>query len=117
MASNPHRSPSAAAPGTAGVPSGHQGLAAALRGNETLAHLLQRVRDSRLRFDTISPLLPAALAASVKPGPLDDSHWVLLAAHASAAAKLRQMVPELQAALSAAGWAGPAIRVKVSSAP
>jgi hypothetical protein len=60
--------------------------------------------------------MPAALAAAVKPGPLDDSAWVLLAAHASAAAKLRQLVPELQAALEAAGWSGPAIKVKVSSA-
>lgn len=98
-------------------PVNQQRLARALGGNEALAALLQRVRESRARFDTIVPLLPAALVQAVKPGPLDDTSWVLLAAHASAAAKLRQLVPELQAALSAAGWAGPVIRVKVSSAP
>jgi hypothetical protein len=94
----------------------HLPLAAALRQSEPLGALLQRLRDSKARFDTIAPLMPAALAAAVKPGPLDDSAWVLLAAHASAAAKLRQLVPELQAALEAAGWSGPAIKVKVSSA-
>ena len=67
-------------------------LATALSRSEPLGALLKRVRESRARFDTIAPLLPAALAAAVKPGPLDDSTWVLLAAHASAAAKLRQMV-------------------------
>jgi hypothetical protein len=94
----------------------HLPLAAALRQSEPLGALLQRVRDSKARFDAIAPLMPAALAAAVKPGPLDDTAWVLLAAHASAAAKLRQMVPELQAALVQAGWPGPAIKVKVSSA-
>jgi len=94
-----------------------QRLAKALGSSEALAALLQRVRESRARFDTIAPLLPDALMQAVKPGPLDDTSWVLLAAHASAAAKLRQMVPALQAALSAAGWSGPVIRVKVTSAP
>jgi hypothetical protein len=94
----------------------HLPLAAALRQSEPLGALLQRVRDSKARYDAIAPLMPAALAAAVKPGPLDDTAWVLLAAHASAAAKLRQMVPELQSALVQAGWPGPAIKVKVSSA-
>ena len=95
----------------------HLPLATALSRSESLGALLKRVRESRARFDTIAHLLPTALAAAVQPGPLDDSTWVLLAAHASAAAKLRQMVPELEAALAAAGWSGPALRVKVSSAP
>lgn len=98
-------------------PPQHLPLSAALRQSEPLGALMQRLRDSRARFDTIAPLLPASLRAVVKPGPLDDATWVLLAAHASAAAKLRQMVPELQATLVAAGWAGPEIRVKVTSAP
>jgi hypothetical protein len=94
----------------------HLPLATALRQNETLGSLLQRVRDSKARYDTIAPLMPPALAAAIKPGPLDDTQWVLLAAHASAAAKLRQMVPELDSALAHAGWPGPPIKVKVSSA-
>ena len=91
-------------------------LSTALGRSEPLAALLKRLRESQARFAAIKPLLPEALRAAVSAGPLDDSAWVLLAANASAAAKLRQMVPALQAALLAAGWAGPDIKVKVSAA-
>ena len=91
-------------------------LATALDRSEPLAALLRRLRESQARFATITPLLPANLRAAVSAGPLDDNAWVLLAANASAAAKLRQMVPELQAALQAAGWAGPTIKIKVVAA-
>jgi hypothetical protein len=94
----------------------HLPLATALKRSEPLGALMQRLRDSQARFEVIAPLLPAALKQAVKAGPLDDSSWVLLAAHASAAAKLRQMLPQLEAALTAAGWQGPTLRVKVSSA-
>ena len=91
-------------------------LSTALGRSEPLANLLKRLRESQARFAAVQPLLPEALQSAVSPGPLDDSAWVLLAANASAAAKLRQMVPQLQAALLAAGWAGPDIKVKVSAA-
>lgn len=94
----------------------HLPLATALQRSEPLGNLMQRLRDSQARFAVIAPLLPVALQQAVKPGPLDDSTWVLLAAHASAAAKLRQMLPQLELALVAAGWQGPTLRVKVSSA-
>ncbi len=94
----------------------HLPLATALKRSEPLGALMQRLRDSQARFEVIAPLLPAALKLAVKPGPLDDTSWVLLAAHASAAAKLRQMLPQLEAALTTAGWQGPTLRVKVSSA-
>ena len=91
-------------------------LSTALGRSEPLANLLKRLRESQARFAAVQPLLPEALRSAVSPGPLDDSAWVLLAANASAAAKLRQMVPQQQAALLAAGWAGPDIKVKVSAA-
>ena len=91
-------------------------LSTALGRSEPLAALLKRLRESQARFAAITPLLPETLRAAVSAGPLDDSAWVLLAANASAAAKLRQMVPALQAALLAAGWIGPDIKVKVSAA-
>ena len=91
-------------------------LSTALNRSEALAALLKRLRESQARFAAITPLLPEPLRAAVSAGPLDDSAWVLLATNASAAAKLRQMVPELQAAVLAAGWAGPAIKIKVSAA-
>jgi hypothetical protein len=88
-------------------------LAAALGRSEPLTSLLQRLRESQSRFEAVSGLLPEPLRATVRPGPLDDNTWVLLAANAAAAAKLRQCLPTLVLALEARGWQGPAIKVKV----
>ena len=75
----------------------------------------QLLRDSNARFDAIHPYLPAALAPHVKPGPVDELGWSLLAANASVAAKLRQLQPRLEAVLKERGWQVSAIRVKVQS--
>jgi hypothetical protein len=88
-------------------------LAAALGQSAPLASLLQRLRESQARFDAVGDLLPAPLRAAVQPGPLDEQAWVLLAANAAAAAKLRQMVPALEEALRGRGWQGPAVKIKV----
>ena len=86
---------------------------AALRNNETLGSLLQRLQQSRQRLACIAPLLPAALQGAVQPGPLDEKGWSLLVAHAAAAAKLRQMMPELAAHLQGEGWPELPIRLRV----
>lgn len=86
-------------------------LASALDGSEPLSRLLARVRESQARLAALAPLLPAAL--QVRAGPLDDSGWTLLVGHSAAAAKLRQSVPALVQALADAGYATPAIRIKV----
>ncbi len=69
-------------------------LAAALDGNATLGQLLQRLNDARRRFDAVLPALPEALRPDVRPGPVDDSSWILLAAH-NAAASLSANVPSV----------------------
>lgn len=56
------------------------------------------------------------MAAHVKPGPVDEAGWSLLAANASVAAKLRQLQPRLEEMLRERGWEVSAIRVKVQSA-
>jgi hypothetical protein len=94
------------------LPNGHT-LAAALGSNEALTGLLARVRASQDRLNALLPLLPPALSAGMRAGPLDDQAWVLLVGHAAAAAKLRQMLPMLEAALRERGWPGPPIRIKV----
>ena len=91
-------------------------LAQALERSEPLARLGQLLRDSAARFDAIRPSLPAALAPHVKPGPVDEFGWSLLAANASVAAKLRQLQPRLEGTLKERGWEVSAIRVKVQSA-
>jgi hypothetical protein len=90
-----------------------QQLATALNRNESLGSLLQKVRESQSRLQALGGLLPAALAGSVRAGPIDDTHWVLLVDHNAAAAKLRQMLPLLAETLQAAGWAERTIRIKV----
>ena len=64
-------------------------------------------------FATIRPLLPAGLAASVRPGPLDECGWSLLGANAAVAAKLRQLAPRLEERLRENGHAVAAVRIKV----
>ena len=90
-------------------------LAQALQRSEPLARLGQLLRDSNARFDAIRPCLPAALAPHVKPGPVDELGWSLLAANASVAAKLRQLQPRIEATLKERGWQVSAIRIKVQS--
>jgi hypothetical protein len=88
-------------------------VARALAASTPLAGLLARIRESEARLAAIRPALPEALAGTLRAGPLDDRAWVLLAEHAAAAAKLRQWLPQIEAMLQAAGWAGPRVVVKV----
>jgi len=90
-------------------------LEAALLRSAPLAHLQQLMRGSTARFDAIRSDLPAALAAHVRPGPVDDQGWSLLAANASVAAKLRQLQPRLEDRLRERGWQVSSIRIKVQS--
>jgi hypothetical protein len=94
------------------VPPGHT-LAAALRDSEPLVGLLARVRESQARLAVVTELLPVGLRGDVRAGPLDDTAWVLLVDHASGAAKLRQLLPNLEQALARSGRPGPPIKVKV----
>jgi len=88
-------------------------LSTALGRSEALSSLLRRLHDSRARLDTVASLLPEPLRPAVRPGPLDDTGWVLLVADSSAAAKLRQLMPALEAALLTAGWPMVPVRIKV----
>jgi len=90
-------------------------LADALMRNSTLANLRQRLSDSNARFAAIHALLPAALAAHVTPGPVDDEGWTLLCANTPVAAKLRQLQPRLEELLHQRGWQVSRIRIKVQS--
>lgn len=88
-------------------------LAQALGSSEPLVGLLQRVRLSQARLAVVAALLPAGLRGEVRAGPLDDAAWVLLVSNAAAAAKLRQLLPSVTAALEQQGFAGPAVKIKV----
>lgn len=90
-------------------------LAAALDHSQPLTVLLQRLQRSRERFAAIEPLLGEGLRSAVRAGPLDDAGWTLLVSGGAAAAKLRQLLPQLQAALLEQGWPELPIRVRVQS--
>lgn len=88
-------------------------LRGALDQNQPLARLLERARESSRRLQAVTGLLPDGLRQTVRAGPLDDDSWQLLVPNGSAAAKLRQLLPRLQAALAEAGWRAVEIRVKI----
>jgi hypothetical protein len=83
--------------------------------SEPLALLRHRLRESEARFAVVCASLPAALAAHLRPGPVDAAGWTLLAANPAVAAKLRQLQPRLEAALLAHGWPAAALRIKVQA--
>ncbi len=100
-------------PATAPLPSGTQGIADALAHSEPLAQLTRRIQESQARLAAIAPLLPLSLRQQVKAGPVDEAGWTLLVGNSAASAKLRQMVPALEAQLRSRGWDGPPVRVKL----
>ncbi len=105
--------PSPAPKGGAPARPGAAPVGSALRDNETLAHLLARLAESQARWAAVAPSLAVELAGAARAGPLDEKAWVILADHASAAAKLRQCLPEIEAILAAQGWLAPTVKIKV----
>ncbi len=81
----------------------------------TLARLAELARESGERLRAVESLIPAALRPLVKPGPIDGPAWCLLVEGNAAAAKLRQLLPALQAHLCGRGWEVNAIRIKVQT--
>lgn len=105
-----------ARPAHGSTPSGTLSLGHALGQSEALTRLLQRLRESQARFEVVREQLPESLRAVVRPGPLDDAGWTLLAPSGAAAAKLRQLAPALKRTLQDRGLQVSAIRIRVQSA-
>lgn len=91
-------------------------IGAALQASAPLARLQEALRDSNARFEAVRPALPRALQPHVKPGPVDEDGWSLLAANAAVAAKLRQLGPHFETLLREGGWANCKVRIKVTTA-
>lgn len=88
---------------------------AALTANQTLSQLNERLRASRECFALIAPLLPASLHAQLRPGPIDNDSWTLLAPNSAVSSKLRHSLPALEARLVQAGQPTRVIRVRILS--
>lgn len=109
----PPMKPPTGQPGHAPLPSNTQGIQDALARSEPLALLTRRLRESQDRLAAITPLLPPAMRPHVRPGPVDETGWALLAANNAVAAKLRQMLPALEAQLRLRGFAPVPVRVRL----
>ncbi len=90
-------------------------LQQAAQESPTLSLLMGRVRASADRMQAIRSLLPPALRSSVQAGPLEEGCWCLLVSSNAVAAKVRQMLPALQAQLKSQGLGVNAIRLKVQN--
>jgi hypothetical protein len=93
-----------------------QPIGRALEASPALARLGERLRESNARFAAVRDTLPEGLRAHVRPGPVDEAGWSLLAANAAVAAKLRQLVPVVDAALREKGFQAIPTRIRVQSA-
>ncbi len=81
----------------------------------TLARLVSLTRESSERLKAVEPLVPPALRASIQAGPIDGGTWCLVVKSNAAAAKLRQLLPAMQAHLRSKGWEVNAIRLKIQT--
>jgi hypothetical protein len=84
--------------------------------SQPLVSLLQRLKASQACLAAVCEVLPPAMAAHIKAGPLDDEGWTILAANSAVSAKLRQLQPRLAEALAKRGLKVNAIRVRVQTA-
>lgn len=88
-------------------------LLQATQESPTLARLTELSHDSVARLKAVEPMIPAVLRSAVKAGPIDEANWCLIVNSSAAAAKLRQLLPAMEAHLRAKGWQVSAIRLKV----
>ena len=88
-------------------------LLQATQDSPTLARLADLAVDSSARLNAIQSLIPANLRPAIQAGPIDGLSWCLILDNAAVAAKLRQLLPALQAHLRIKGWEVNSIRLKV----
>ena len=88
-------------------------LLQASQDSPTLARLTELTRDSVARLKAIESLIPAPLRPAVKAGPIEGPVWCLILDNNAAAAKIRQLLPALEAHLRVKGWELSSIRLKV----
>ena len=81
----------------------------------TLAKLAALTRESSERLRAVEVLIPPLLRPALQAGPIEGDSWCLLVRGNAAAAKLRQLLPALQAHLRSRGWEVNSIRLKIHS--
>ncbi len=87
----------------------------ATQDSPVLAQLSALATESTARFKAIEPLVPASLRKYIKPGPIEGTVWCLLLDNNAVAAKVRQLLPALEAHLRSKGWEVTSIRLRVQT--
>lgn len=95
-------------------PPGSVTVATALKENPTLGSLLGRWRLAQECMQAAKPVLGPQLCASMRPGPLEEKEWTLLAASGTAASKARQLLPRISDAVRALGLGVESVRIRIS---
>ncbi|MGA1289300.1 MAG: hypothetical protein ACO3ZK_17520 [Rubrivivax sp.] len=95
-------------------PSGTHTISQALHAEAGLGALLARWQHSKRCLTAATPVLGVSLAGAMRPGPLEEGVWVLLASSPASAAKARQLLPRIQKALDDQGLGVTTVRVRVS---
>jgi hypothetical protein len=85
----------------------------AAQDSPTFARLSSLAEESSVRLRSVQSLIPTALRAAIKAGPIDGAVWCLIVDSSAAASKLRQLLPALEAHLRSKGWDVQSIRLKV----
>lgn len=75
------------------------------------------MRQSNERLQSLKRFIPQGLWPLIQAGPIDEDIWCLLVQTNAAAAKLRQLLPTLQAELNRKGCKLTSIRLKISALP
>jgi hypothetical protein len=88
-------------------------LLQATQESPTLARLAELAMDSTARLKSIQSLIPMSLRSTVQAGPIEGAQWCLILDNNSVAAKIRQLLPSMQAHLRSNGWEVNSIRLKV----
>jgi len=92
-------------------------LSEALQANSTLGGLLMRWRVAQQCMQAASAILGAQLSPALRPGPVEDSQWTLLASSGTAASKARQLLPRITEAVKSLGLGVETVRIRVSPPP
>ena len=82
-------------------------------GSGVLGPLWRQAQSAQTCLAELRSVLPASLLGQVQSGPIHEGVWTLLVGHSSAAAKIRQWIPALQAHVRTRGWPVQRIEVKV----
>ena len=88
-------------------------LLQASQDSPTLAKLTELTRESTARLKAIESLIPPALRPAIQAGPIEGPVWCMILNNNAAAAKIRQLLPSLEAHLRVKGWEVNSIRLKV----